>query len=155
MTPIVPDKWPPIIEDAARPRYIRWRDFLCTIAMWLLLVWLCRRGLHATWHDILYLLGHVPTRHAGWVRLWAQLHPYFGVIALFGIWQVIWITTTVWRKHLYSRRPQPAPLSPEEEARRINRTATDLSEWRTMKICVVHFDQKGDPVIVVKAPPPL
>jgi poly-beta-1,6-N-acetyl-D-glucosamine biosynthesis protein PgaD len=144
MIPAPPKVWPPIIRDADLPRNIVWRDRLLTAAMWLLLIWLCRHPLHLLLNQFLVLFGY--QRHLelpDWPDRWARLRPYLEVVALFAIWLIIWAMVTLRRALRYSRMTQPLALALEEEAPRAGCTAANLTEWRKLRVCTVHLDERG------------
>jgi poly-beta-1,6-N-acetyl-D-glucosamine biosynthesis protein PgaD len=120
-----------------------WRDWILTVAMWLLLFWLARRELYALW-DVsraMFVQGHL--RFTGWQGRWALLIPYLKTIGVIATWELFWAAVSLWRRQRYSRLPQPQPLTPQEEANKVHHRPMDLDEWRKMKICVVEFDQDG------------
>jgi poly-beta-1,6-N-acetyl-D-glucosamine biosynthesis protein PgaD len=149
-SPVAP--WPPIIRNAALPRMILWRDRICTIAMWLLLLWLCRSALHTLWETSweLFESGHL--RFAGWPEKLAGLQPYFKIVGLFAVWAIVWTMMTLWRRQRYLHLPQPPALTLEEEARKINGVPADLSAWRRLKLCIVHLDSQGNTSVLPKTP---
>jgi poly-beta-1,6-N-acetyl-D-glucosamine biosynthesis protein PgaD len=145
--------WPPIISDADLPRFVVWRDRLLTVAMWLLLAWLCRHMLHWTLDQLLALFGrprHLPP--LDWRDRWARLQPYFIVVGLLAIWLIIWGLASLRRIRRYSRMPQPAALTLEEQARQGGCSAAELSEWRKPRVCTAHLDEHGAICVVPALP---
>jgi hypothetical protein len=143
VTPSGQKIWPPIIRDANVPRLVVWRDRFITATMWLVLLWLCRHSPYAL-ADVLRdpsgsgrLLERVA---ADW---WARLGPYFAVVGLFGAWLFVWMLATLRRRRRSALLPQPVALTLDEEARKAGCTAADLSEWRQLKVCTAHLDDRG------------
>ena len=147
MTPIVPETWPPIIDDVALPRILVWRDRLFTLAMWLLLLFLCRHALagFATALNGLLSNGHLTL--TGWHARWTRLHPYLVVVAILAAWELVWLLITLWRRRQALRQPPPQPLSPAEEAGKSRITVDMLARWRLLKVCTVHFDAESNPSV--------
>ena len=141
--PKAPAPWPPIIRNAILPRAILWRDRICTVAMWLLLLWLFRFALQELWEAPWPLLRNGHLRFAGWSEKLADLQPYFKIVGLFAMWAVVWAMVTLWRRHRYQNLPQPPALTLEEEAAEIAGTPANLSAWRKLKICVAYLDSPG------------
>jgi poly-beta-1,6-N-acetyl-D-glucosamine biosynthesis protein PgaD len=136
--------WPPIIRDASVPRLVVWRDRFFTAIMWLVLLWLCRHSLY-TLADVLREPSESGRILAGLglAERWARLSPYFAVIGLFAAWLFLWMLATLRRRRRSAVLPQPTTLTLEEEARKAGCTAADLSEWRQLKVCTAHLDDRG------------
>jgi poly-beta-1,6-N-acetyl-D-glucosamine biosynthesis protein PgaD len=149
-----PSDWPPIITDARRPRAIVWRDRILTIAMWLLLLFLMRRGLAGLWDETLELFGRV-ARGPGidWEQLWEGLSNYLFVAGLLCLWLLGWGFASRRRQERLAGTAAPPPLSLADHARDAGCSEADLTAWRALRIMTVHIDE-NDRISVVPGPAP-
>jgi hypothetical protein len=147
---MAPVTWPPIIRDADRPRVIVWRDRICTAAMWLLLLWLCRSGLRGLSEASWTLLRDGRLDFAEGLESLIRLRHYFEVIGLLALWEIAWMTVTLWRRRRFLHLPQPAPLTSQEEVGKAIGLSADLSPWRKLKVCVAHLDTQGNVFVLPK-----
>jgi hypothetical protein len=141
--PMAPLTWPPIIRYATMSRAIVWRDRLCTAAMWLLLLWLCRSGLRGLSEACWTLLRDGRLHFAEGLESLSRLRPYFEVIGLLAMWEIAWMAVTLWRRRRFLHLPQPAPLTLQEEVGKTTGLSADLSAWRQLKVCVAYLDSQG------------
>jgi hypothetical protein len=141
--PEAPAPWPPIIRNATLPRAILWRDRICTVAMWLLLLWLFRSAILSLWEAPWSSFRNDPFHFAARLARFVHSHPYFDTISLLVAWQAVWTLVTLWRRHRYLNLPQPPALTLEEEAAEIAGAPANLSAWRKLKICVAYLDSPG------------
>ena len=149
--PTAPAIWPPIIRDVALPRAILWRDRVCTVSMWFLLLWSCRSLLRRL-RDMSWKLFHEGHLEYSWAPGWAYLQDHFMLIGLLAGWASVWTLITLWRRKRYQHLPQPPALTLEEEARRMGAAPADVSAWRKLKISVAHLDSQGKVSVLPKKP---
>jgi len=150
MTPILSLAWPPIIDAASKPRRMLWRDRILTAVMWLLLVFLCRRGLAYFSTALIGFFARGQLNLTGWGEGWTRLRPYMQLVALFAGWELFWIIATLWRRQRALRKPQPPSLALAEEAEIHHCAPGQIVQWRQFRICVVHLDPAGHPTLVLR-----
>ena len=149
MTGKSPPAWPPIITDARLSRAVLWRDHILTLAMWLLLLFLMRRGLYALWDETLETLGRARRGpEIDWDQLWERLQRYLTAVLLLCLWLLAWGIATLRRQQSLAGTTTPQPLSPAEQARDAGVSEADLAAWRSLRIMTVHIDA-NDRVSVV------
>ena len=130
--------WPPLITDAEQPRWMRWRDRILTIVMWLLFLGMLIRQSVAFWRRVTAFLA----AEAG--TTWEfRLLPFLGVAAVMIVWLGLWAVLMYFRVHRAGHPPQPAPLGIEDEAECRGMTAADLAAARGLKIAAVAIDAAG------------
>ncbi len=145
-----PATWPPIIRDATLPRAILWRDRICTAAMWLLLLWLCRAGFRGLFDTSRTLIRDGQLHFADLLENFIRLRHYFEAIGVLAVWLIAWTIVTLWRRDRYLNLPQPAPLTLQEEAVEIDGTPADLSAWRKLKVSVAYLVPPGKVSVLPK-----
>jgi poly-beta-1,6-N-acetyl-D-glucosamine biosynthesis protein PgaD len=152
MTHGPPSAWPPIISDARRPRAVVWRDRILTMAMWLLLLLLMRRGLYGLWDETLELFGRVQSGPGiDWEQLWQSLSRYLTVAGLLCLWLLGWGLASRWRQQRLAGTTAPPPLSLADHARDAGCSEADLVAWRSLRIMVVTIDE-SDRIWVAPGP---
>jgi poly-beta-1,6-N-acetyl-D-glucosamine biosynthesis protein PgaD len=147
-----PADWPPIITNARRPRAIVWRDRILTLAMWLLLLFMIRRGISGLWDETLELFGRV-ARGPGidWEQLWDELSRYLAAAAVLCVWLLAWGLVSRRRQRQLAGTTPPTPLSLAEHAHDAGCSEADLADWRALRTMVVHIDE-NDRITVVPGP---
>jgi hypothetical protein len=136
--------WPPLITHAAQPTWMVWRDRLLTVAMWLLLVGVCRNELTLLWstvHDVLG--GELAGRDARWDIPWDRLKRLAAVIGVLVVWLGVWGAIALRHVSQVTREPVPLPIDPAAEAEQVAATPEAVQAWRMLPVAVVHTDESG------------
>jgi len=136
--------WPPLIVADQIPRWVKWRDFLLTLMMWILFAVVLEREFKLFVGRLLeyWGLGDFETE-ANWVEFFEKLMPHIqATMMLVGVLALASLIT------LYSRRrslllPPPPPLAIADEARRAGMNETALAAARELRIAVVFIDEDG------------
>jgi poly-beta-1,6-N-acetyl-D-glucosamine biosynthesis protein PgaD len=137
-----PTPWPPIIEFARAPWFVRLRDIVLTVLAWAFLLRIVQNGIS---HFIDYLFTHLI-----YVRSGAQPPPraqllgqfsYFGVVALvIMLWLALWSLINRRRLQSFKRVASPAPLPVADHAASFQLAPELVEHWQEMKISIVQFD---------------
>ena len=136
--------WPPLIVADQIPRWVKWRDFLLTLMMWILFAVVLEREFKLFVGRLLeyWGLGDFETE-ANWVEFFEKLMPHIQVtLMLVGVLALASLIT------LYRRRrglllPAPPLLEIANEARRAGMEEDALAAARDLRIAVVHIDENG------------
>lgn len=136
--------WPPLIIASEKPRWLVWRDFVLTSAMWLLFAVMLETEFELFFGRYLERLGLGDfDTNAHWSRFFERLEPY--------VWLIIMLTSvlgastvaTLRRLRRFIKLAAPQPLQPEEEARRGRMEVTALLAARELHDVVVHVEPDG------------
>lgn len=126
--------WPPLIR-AELPAWMKWRDALLTLMMWVLFAWLLQRQIR--------LVSRTVEGRSDTVDFLTLLAPYAGVaVVLIGGLAVAATLTERRRQRALMLRP-PAPLALAVQARRAGIDDASLTAGRDMRIAIVHVDGEG------------
>jgi hypothetical protein len=136
--------WPPIIVADYTPRFIRWRDFLLTLLMWIIFAIMLET-------EFALFFGHFLVRvgiydfytKPDWPEFLTRMVPFLGAIATLVLMLVVASVSTSRRRRSSLLLPTPAPLAVAEECRRAGMDETALASARTLRIAVVHIDADG------------
>ena len=138
--------WPPLIVDASRPTWRKWRDRAMTMAMWLVMALL--------FFDQLTLFGELARKQlTSNLPLEFKLGPFLAVACLLIAWLIAWGLASVRNYRRVTVEPTPPPLDLDKQAARVGVAADVLASWRTLPVAVVHPEQSGRSR--VEAPPAL
>ncbi|WP_158985378.1 poly-beta-1,6-N-acetyl-D-glucosamine biosynthesis protein PgaD [Lysobacter panacisoli] len=138
-------KWPPIIENARLPMWMRLRDFVLTLLAWLVLLYLLRDMMTAGGYWVLDRFGiehPVPPWPAG--KILRDLAPFMGVVLLLVGWLAAFALVR-WRRLIDTREAlsQPDPLEPAVQADALGLSRTDGSALQDSRVMVVHLREDG------------
>ena len=136
--------WPPLIVAARTPRWVKWRDVLLTLAMWILFAIMLETEFELFFGPHLERLGLGSfDSEANWDVFFQRLMPFvqvtmmlIGALALAGL-------ITLHRRRRGLLIPQPQPLSTTDEARRVGMDETELAGARDLQVAVVYIDEDG------------
>jgi hypothetical protein len=136
--------WPPLIIADRVPRFIRWRDFLLTLLMWVLFAILLEKefelffGLHLERLG----LGDFDTE-ANWPIFFGRLTPFLATAGLLISLLVVASMLTLQRRQRALSLPVPIPLGQAEQCRRAGIDEPTLTSVRDLPIVIVHIDADG------------
>ena len=136
--------WPPLIVATQEPRWIRWRDSLLTLAMWILFALMLNAEFELAFGHYFerWGLGDFDT-DPNWPEYVERLRPFARVgIVLIATLAVASIATLLRRRRTLLLSPPP-PLDIGDEARRVGMTEADLAAAREQRLVVVHIDNDG------------
>jgi hypothetical protein len=126
------------------PVWVRVRDFVLTIAAWVVLMYWVRGALLLIGDWLSYPFFELSTQPApDWNRIWSTLAPFFAVSALLAAWLVYWAAQ---RRTILGRQrwvTQPAPLDLETHAAQFGLRASDALALREARIATIRFDASG------------
>jgi len=142
--PLQERTWPPLIQAATVPRWMRLRDAALTLTMWALFVIVLQAEVVAFVGEFLESLGlaNVDTGR-DWDVFFRRLLPFLeaaaGLVAAF----LTTVPFTLRRGYRGLKLPPPVPLPLADEAGRAGMDAADLAAARDLRIAVVHFESDG------------
>src|SRR4051812_34683780 len=138
------DTWPPLIVASDKPRWVWWRDFALTTAMWLLFAVMLETEFELFFGHHLERLGWGDFgTDANWPRFFELLRPY--VYLIFGLMAFVAAAAvaTVARYFRAFHMPPPTPLPAAVQARGAQMDEVDLLAAREAAIVVVHIAVDG------------
>jgi len=153
VTPSPTRPWPPIIDFARAPWWIRLRDVSATIAAWSLLAYFMRDGIAMTVdyfsHPVFTLAR---TQMPDWAKVWDRAQ-YFLLVSAGG---VLWLALVGFlrrrRLRLAARQTPPPSLALEAHAEIFGLTPGAIERWREMKISTIEFDNASRMILPGKSP---
>jgi poly-beta-1,6-N-acetyl-D-glucosamine biosynthesis protein PgaD len=136
--------WPPLIEGANVPGWVRLRDWVLTLLAWALLGYLMRETLDLL-HDYLRypIFEFTSATPPDWRELWGRLRPFSYFIAVLTVWLLFWALLRGRRLRATAPVPQPAPLTLAAHAAAFGLDEAALARWTEARVLVVHFDATG------------
>jgi hypothetical protein len=138
------DTWPPLIVASEKPKWIWWRDFALTVAMWLLFAIMLETEFELFFGRHLERLGWSDLdTNPNWPRFFELLTPFLYVIAALVAFLAVAAVATVARYFRAQRLPPPVPLPAAAQARRARMDETDLLAARQLANVVVHIAPDG------------
>ena len=144
--------WPPLINDAKRPRYVVLRDILLTAGAWLLVFWMARQALLQMADEVWELGGQAAFEpDMDWTLWWRRFWPYGMAIGGITVWLLAWGKIALRRVSHYHDLAPPAPLPLADEAARAGCSEAVLTAWRGLKIAVVELDAAGHLIVTSAA----
>jgi hypothetical protein len=146
--------WPPLIMAAHTPRWVKVRDVLLTLAMWILFAIMLETEFELFFGHYLKEIGLGDFFHTepNWSVFFERLRPYLVTTAvLTGLLTLASVRTL--RRHRRSLLlPQPSPLPAAVQARHAGITEAALLAARDLPIAVAHIDNDGEYRIEAFAP---
>lgn len=138
-------RWPPIIDNAHLPMWMRLRDFVLTLLAWLVLLYLLRDLLTAAAYGVLDRFGiehGAPPWPAG--KILRDLAPFMGVVLLLVMWLAAF-TAVRWRLLADTRAAlsQPEPLEPAIQAADLGFSPDDARQLRDSRAATVDLREDG------------
>lgn len=136
------EKWPPIIELARAPWWVRIRDVLVTIAAWAGILYLARGAVYLIvdyFSDPIFELTR--THSPDWLELWHHLKTFVIFSGVGMLWLMMWgiIHRRRLRRVAWLAPVPPLPL--EEHAAYFQLDPAMVQRWTEMKTIVVQFDE--------------
>jgi hypothetical protein len=145
--------WPPLIIASEAPRWVRWRDFVLTLLMWLLLAVMLETEFElVVQHNLVrFGLGEYRT-DPNWPEFFERLAPFLAASAiLIAMLVVSGLFTRRRRRHALSL-PLPPPLDLAAQARRAGLSEPELAAARELSIAVVHIGPDGRHRVEARVP---
>jgi hypothetical protein len=141
-----PDRrWPPLIVADRVPRFIRWRDFVLTLLMWIAFAILLEKEFELFFGHHLERLGFGDfDTEANWPMFFERLTPFLMTIALLVSLLGVASVRTLQRRRRALFLPLPAPLGLAEECRRAGLDERTLISARASRIVIVHIGADGE-----------
>jgi len=146
MTTLRKIEWPPLIEGAHVPGWVRLRDVVLTLLAWALLLWTMK-------HTLQLVVDYLRPPHfefssmtpPNWIELWYRLAPFFDFVAVLLLWLLVWALAR--GRYLRATAPmtQPPPLGIAAQAADFGLGQETIAPWREARILVVHFGADGHP----------
>ena len=136
--------WPPLIVADHTPRWVKWRDFVLTLVMWLLFAVMLETEfeLFVGPHLERWGLGDFNT-DANWEEFLGRLMPFVLIsMMLIGL-LVAASLMTLRRRRRGLLLPVPPPLEIAEQAKRAGMAPAALESARGLRIAVVHIEADG------------
>jgi hypothetical protein len=146
-------RWPPLIMAAHTPRWVKARDVVLTLMMWILFALMLETEFELFFgHHLKEMgLGDFHTE-PNWPIFFERLRPYLVTTAGLAAFIAIASVRTL-RHHRNSLLlPQPSPLPAAVQARRAGITEVALLAARDLPIAVAHIDTDGTYRIEALAP---
>lgn len=136
--------WPPVIVAENTPRWVKWRDFMITLMMWMLFSIMLDDELELFVNRQLARLNlGVFRTDPNWVEHFRRLTPYAIVgVVLVGL-LVVASLATLRRRRRTLLLPPPPPLSLAEEASRCGMDEAKLAVAKDLPVAVVHIGTDG------------
>jgi hypothetical protein len=136
--------WPPLIVAAHTPRWVKARDILLTLIMWILFAITLETEFELFFGHHLEQLGFGDFHtEPNWPVFFERLTPYLTITAVLGGLLVIASVRTLQRRRRSLLLPQPAPLPTVIQARHAGLDEVSLLSARNLRIAVVHIDIDG------------
>jgi hypothetical protein len=138
------ETWPPLIVASEKPRWVWWRDFALTLAMWLMFAIMLGTEFELWFGRYLERLGlgHFDT-NAHWTLFFERLRPYvYLIISLLAFLAAAAVATNHRRRRTLLLAPPP-PLPVAQQARRAGMDEADLLVARKLANAVVHTAPDG------------
>jgi hypothetical protein len=136
--------WPPLIVADHVPRFIRWRDFLLTLLMWIAFAIILETEFEMFFGDYLERLGIGDfDTEANWPIFFERLIPFLATTTLLISLLIVASIRTSRRRRRALLLPIPVPLGLAEQCRRAGVDEHTLISARDLKIVIVHIDPAG------------
>ena len=136
--------WPPLIVADHTPRWVKWRDFILTLAMWILFAVMVENEFELFVGRLLEHWGFGDfDSEANWAEFFERLKPFIQItMVLIGVLALSSLVTLLRRRRGLSL-PSPLPLAIADEARRAGMNEAVIAAARELQIAVVHIDEDG------------
>ncbi len=139
------NSWPPLVVARNAPRAIRWRDFLLTLAMWMLFAVMLETEFKLFLGSYLkaFGLGEFDAK-GNWPLFLEQLMPF---VITAGVLVYLLVATgvlTLRRRRRALLLPPPAPLDLATEGRQAHLDETSLLAARAARVVIVHIGSQGN-----------
>ena len=130
---------PPIIRTRI-PAWMLIRDVLLTLAAWLLIGYLLRKGLYLAYDYFRAPIFELTTAPApDWGEIWRRLRGFVMLAAALVAWLTFWAFDSRARLQA-THSPQPAPLPDRSHAADFGLSEAELAAGRLAKVQTVDID---------------
>jgi poly-beta-1,6-N-acetyl-D-glucosamine biosynthesis protein PgaD len=138
------DAWPPLIVADSKPTWVKVRDVVLTLAMWVLFAIMLETEFELFFGHYLKRLGLGDfDSEANWLKFFNALRPFL-LTALVLVALLFVAALLTLRRVARSRRlPPPTPLTIGEQAGGIGMEDPALAAARELRVAVVHIDADG------------
>jgi hypothetical protein len=148
------ESWPPLIVVADKPRWVVWRDFALTLAMWVIFAVMLETEFELFFGRYLERLGLGDfDTNAHWGRFFQRLEPYLWLIAMLLALLGASTVATLHRIRRFRKTAPPPPLEPAEQAAHGRMAVADLLAARQLRNAVVHVEPDGRHRVEARLPP--
>lgn len=138
------EAWPPLIVVSDKPRWVAWRDFGLTIAMWTVFAIMLASEFELFFGRYLERLGMGDfDTDANWGQFFQRLEPYLWLIVMLLALLAASTVATLHRIRRFLNGPPPPPLQITEEAARGGMRVAELTAARRLRNAVVHVEPGG------------
>lgn len=136
--------WPPLIVASEKPKWLFWRDFALTLAMWMMFAIMLATEFELFFGRYLERLGlgEFDTK-AHWGRFFRLLEPYVELIISLLAFLAAASVATVHRVRRSLKMAPPPPLQPAEEVRHVGMDVPALLAARELRNAVVYVEPDG------------
>ena len=143
--PVVePVPWPPLIVAGTKPTFVKVRDIVLTLLMWLLFAIMLETEFEMFFGHYLQRMGFGDFDSEGrWLEFFQALRPFIQVALVLVSLLLVAGLLTLRRVARGRKLPQPAPLTAGDEARRVGMDEAELIAARELRVVVVHIDADG------------
>jgi len=141
---VEPVPWPPLIVASTKPTWVKVRDVALTLLMWLLFAIMLETEFELFFGHYLERmgLGDFDTE-VRWLEFFNALRPFVQVALVLVSLLLVAGLLTLRRVARGRKLPQPAPLTADDEARRVGMDEAELIAARELRVVVVHIDADG------------
>ena len=140
--------WPPLIVASEKPKWVQRRDFVLTVAAWLVFAVMLETEFELFFGHYLERLGLGDfDTNPNWPRFFERLRPYVYLIIAALVVLAAAAVVTIRRYYRNLRQPPPPPLTAAEQARRAGMDEASLVAARARRNVVVHVEPDGIRVV--------
>ena len=141
---VEPVPWPPLIVASTKPTWVKVRDVALTLLMWLLFAIMLETEFELFFGHYLERMGLGDFDSEGrWLEFFNALRPFVQVALVLVSLLLVAGLLTLRRVARGRKLPQPAPLTADDEARRVGMDEAELIAARELRVVVVHIDADG------------
>ncbi len=141
---VEPVPWPPLIVASTKPTWVKVRDVALTLLMWLLFAIMLETEFELFFGHYLERMGLGDFDTEGrWLEFFNALRPFVQVALVLVSLLLVAGLLTLRRVARGRKLPQPAPLTADDEARRVGMDEAELIAARELRGVVVHIDADG------------
>jgi poly-beta-1,6-N-acetyl-D-glucosamine biosynthesis protein PgaD len=141
---VEPVPWPPLIVASTKPTWVKVRDVALTLLMWLLFAIMLETEFELFFGHYLERMGLGDFDTEGrWLEFFNALRPFVQVALVLVSLLLVAGLLTLRRVARGRKLPQPAPLTADDEARRVGMDEAELIAARELRVVVVHIDVDG------------
>lgn len=138
------ETWPPLIVVSDKPRWVTWRDFFLTLAMWIMFAIMLETEFELFFGRYLEKLGLGDFQtEANWDIFFQRLRPYIALVIVMVVALVGSLFATLHRVRRALLQHPPAPLAIETEAPYAKMTPEALLAARQLRCATVYVEPDG------------